>query len=74
MLLAYRLAGLSALGAHYAGKWRAQCGASLRQCLGRAVREPWPIPVRLTPRLSSECAPNREKRGGRLSALRFRRL
>ena len=28
MLVACRLAGLSALGAHYAGvKWRAQCGA-----------------------------------------------
>jgi hypothetical protein len=29
MLVACRLAGLSALGAHYAGvKWRAQCGAA----------------------------------------------
>jgi hypothetical protein len=35
MLVACRLAGLSALGAHYAGvKWRAMRG-EVRQCLGR---------------------------------------
>jgi len=35
MLVACRLASLSALGAHYAGvKWRAQCGASVPIGLG----------------------------------------